>query len=239
MFHPRRVSTRSGMSVSAALAFLLLLVALPAAPTPLNVVKAARAGDRNPQIPFIAPGSAYRQTNLVSDAPGLAPVFDALLVNPWGVATRSGGPFWVVDNGNSTARLFRGIFGGGNLVLNESLPAVSIPAGMPMALVANTTGDFNVSAPGGSNAPAHFIFSVVHDPFRGSGGRLAAWQPALGNTAQGVGPSTFDNFDYAGLAIGSNADGNRLYAAEFPRGIDVYDAAFASTTVSGGFLDPT
>ena len=29
MFHPRRVSTRSEMSVSAALAFLLLLVALP------------------------------------------------------------------------------------------------------------------------------------------------------------------------------------------------------------------
>ena len=35
-------------------------------------------------VPPIAPGSAYRQTNFISDIPGLAPLQDPLLVNPWG-----------------------------------------------------------------------------------------------------------------------------------------------------------
>jgi hypothetical protein len=34
-------------------------------------------------VPNIAPGSAYRLTTLLSDIPGLAPVLDPLLVNPW------------------------------------------------------------------------------------------------------------------------------------------------------------
>src|SRR5205807_1025447 len=39
-----------------------------------------------PAIPMPAPGSVYRQTNLVSDIPGFAPVLDPLLVNPWGIS---------------------------------------------------------------------------------------------------------------------------------------------------------
>src|ERR1041385_5568931 len=37
-------------------------------------------------VPVIAPGSAYRVTTLLSDIPGLAPVLDPLMVNPWGIA---------------------------------------------------------------------------------------------------------------------------------------------------------
>ena len=59
-------------------------------------------------IPVIAPGSAYRQTNLVSDVPGLAPVLDPLLVNPWGISMRGASPFWVANNGTSTSTLYNG-----------------------------------------------------------------------------------------------------------------------------------
>src|SRR4051812_28553443 len=34
-------------------------------------------------IPVISPGSAYRLQTLLSDMPGVAPVLDPLLVNPW------------------------------------------------------------------------------------------------------------------------------------------------------------
>src|ERR1043165_2021740 len=58
--------------------------------------------------PSIAPGSAYRQTNLLSDIPGLAPVLDPVLVNPWGISMTASSPFWVANNGTSTTQLIRG-----------------------------------------------------------------------------------------------------------------------------------
>src|SRR5205823_11435626 len=48
----------------------------------------------------IARGS-FRQTNLVSDVPGLAPLKDPNLVNPWGLSSRLTSPIWVSDNGKS------------------------------------------------------------------------------------------------------------------------------------------
>lgn len=38
--------------------------------------------------------NSYKPTNLVSDTPGLAPVIDSNLVNPWGICVISGDPFW-------------------------------------------------------------------------------------------------------------------------------------------------
>src|SRR5580658_5864522 len=34
--------------------------------------------------------NSYKQTNLVSDTPGLVPVIDSNLVNPWGICVISG-----------------------------------------------------------------------------------------------------------------------------------------------------
>jgi len=51
------------------------------------------------------PASAqfYLQKNLVSDISGMAQVTDSHLVNPWGVALGSTGPFWVSNAGTSTS----------------------------------------------------------------------------------------------------------------------------------------
>src|SRR2546428_10449370 len=50
----------------------------------------------------IARGS-FHKTNLVSDVPGLAPLTDPNLVNPWGLSSRLTSPVWGSDNGKNVA----------------------------------------------------------------------------------------------------------------------------------------
>src|ERR1043166_1150321 len=93
-------------SLSLALTLLFTLAFLP--PPPAARYFAGVARGQEPNVPSIAPGSAYRQTNLISDVPGLAPVLDPLLVNPWGLTVRGTSPFRVANNGTSTTQLVRG-----------------------------------------------------------------------------------------------------------------------------------
>src|SRR6266568_7592645 len=53
----------------------------------------------------------YKQTNLVSDTPGVAAVTDPNLVNPWGLSRSSGSPWWVSDNGTGLSTLYNGTTG--------------------------------------------------------------------------------------------------------------------------------
>lgn len=184
-----------------------------------------------PSIPVIPPGNAYRQFNLVSDWPGLAPIQDPLLVNPWGIATTASSPFWIANNGTMSSTLYRGDGGGAPLVKQPTLPFITIPGDLPTGTVSNPFNDFFVTPPMGVAAKANFIFASQT-------GNITAWQPALGSSAQIV--ASHPGRVYTGLAIGTNGGGNRLYAADFANGnIDVYDGTYALTTVSGGFVDPT
>ena len=54
------------------------------------------------------PTQHYKQTNLVSDMPGVAAVTDPNLVNPWGMSRSSGSPWWISDNGPGLATLYTG-----------------------------------------------------------------------------------------------------------------------------------
>ena len=51
-------------------------------------------------------GAAYVETPIVSDQPGVAPVTDPNLVNPWGIAFGPTTPLWVANNGTSTSTLY-------------------------------------------------------------------------------------------------------------------------------------
>src|SRR5436189_4930531 len=53
-------------------------------------------------------GDGYRQTNLVSDIPGLATVTDPNLVNPWGLAVAQPTFLWVADNATGVSTLYDG-----------------------------------------------------------------------------------------------------------------------------------
>src|SRR5260370_13046954 len=46
------------------------------------------------------------QTNLVSDLPGVAAFQDPNLVNPWGLAKNSTGPFWISDSNAGSSTLY-------------------------------------------------------------------------------------------------------------------------------------
>jgi uncharacterized protein (TIGR03118 family) len=237
MIRPPSRARRARESVSIALAFLFVIAFLP--PPPRAAARAARAAadPQEAQIPVIAPGSAYRQTNLISDVPGLAPVLDPLLVNPWGLSLTTTSFFWVANNGTNTTQLIRGGAAGAPVVLNP-LPGtqtVTIPGGLPTGTVANTSANFVL--PGACAAPpctANFLFASIT-------GNITGWDPnapAAGSTTAVVAAS-HPGHVYTGLAI--NSAQTHLYAADFANGrIDVFDANFAlQPAASFPFADPT
>ena len=164
--------------------------------------------------------SAYVQSNLVSDIPGVAPVTDPNLVNPWGISHNDSGPFWVSDNGASVSTLYNG---SGQPFPIASPLIVTIP---PAGTSAPTGQVFNGSASFGG---APFIFTTED-------GTIAAWNGGTTATLQATVPDAV----YKGLAIGNNGSGNFLYATNFHTGtVDVFDGAFSQTTLAGNFIDPT
>ncbi|HWK15982.1 MAG TPA: hypothetical protein VNR66_00865, partial [Solirubrobacteraceae bacterium] len=115
----------------------------------------ASAAAAIPVVASAGTSSQYRQTNLISDIPGVARITDPNLVNPWGQAAASPtSPLWVADNGTNVSSLYTGGVNGG---IPQIAPlVVSIPEGAPTGVVFNPTGDFVVRTEAGS-APANFI----------------------------------------------------------------------------------
>src|SRR4051794_4579219 len=52
--------------------------------------------------------NAFAQVNLVADRPGIAPVTDPHLVNPWGLSQGPTTPVWASDNGADVSTLYTG-----------------------------------------------------------------------------------------------------------------------------------
>jgi len=248
MSHPRlnKRSVRNFFGV--ALALLLVTVALPHMPAAVSAPAAATTASaddpQGPQIPVIAPGSAYRQTNFVSDSPGLAPVLDPLLVNPWGITLTGSSPFWVANAGTSTSTLYQGDVGGSPLVKRASLPHVDIPGQLPTGTVANPVStDFVLPGPCASPpCGANFLFASIT-------GNIVGWDPnapAAGSTTGVIAahppnvPPGIPNV-YTGLAIRTSGSPALLYAANSSVGrIDVFNTSFAlQPTASFPFTDPT
>src|SRR4051794_33577688 len=189
-------------------------------------------------IPVIAPGSAYRQTNLMTDSPGLAPVLDPLLVNPWGITATASSPFWVANNGTSTTQLIRGDVGGAPVVLNANPQTVTIPGGLPTGTVANPVATEFVLPGTCASAPcgANFLFASIT-------GNITGWDPnapAAGSTTAVIAASQPGHV-YTGLAYANNGSANFIYAADFANGkIDVFNSSFVlQPSANFPFADPT
>src|SRR5437016_2630261 len=141
-------------------ALLLFVCALTFLLMPLSPKLMGQAPQGPFAVPAIPPGNAYRQTNLISDSPGLSSVLDPLLVNPWGISMTASSPFWVANNGTSTTQLIRGDVGGAPVVLNGNPQTITISGNLPTGTVANSTPDFIL--PGAcASAPcvARFLFA--------------------------------------------------------------------------------
>jgi len=77
----------------------------------------------------------YQQTNLVSDIPGLAPVTDPNLVNPWGLARSATSPWWVADNGTGVSTLYNGAGQKLALVVTVPPPVGGVSPSAPTGIV--------------------------------------------------------------------------------------------------------
>jgi uncharacterized protein (TIGR03118 family) len=171
--------------------------------------------------------SAYEQTNLVSNIPGLAANFDFELKNPWGIASSATSPFLVSDNGAGVSTLYNTSGTQVSLVVTIPPPAGGVGSPTPTGVVFNGNTDFEVN-PG---APARFIFATED-------GTVSGWNQnanptnailKVDNSAAGA--------VYKGLAIGNNAAGNFLYAANFgSNAVNAFNGAYSS--MPGNFTDP-
>jgi uncharacterized protein (TIGR03118 family) len=163
----------------------------------------------------------YKQTNLVSNIPGLAANTDPNLVNPWGISESGASPFWVSDNGTGLATLYNSAGTPQSLVVTIPNPGGETSA--PTGQLFNGTGKFN-----GDN----FIFATEN-------GTIAGWRGALGTTAETLFNSSSSGAVYKGVALTTNAQGSYILAADFHNNsIDVFPSAGAGA-LPGKFTDPT
>jgi uncharacterized protein (TIGR03118 family) len=172
----------------------------------------------------------YKQTNLVSDIPGMAAVTDPNLVNPWGMSRSSGSPWWISDNGAGLTTLYSGT--GAATPLGQPCPAGtntncvvvpsgdpnSSPTGTPTGQVFNGTTDFQLT-PGN---PAHFIFATEDGTISGwNGGPTAVIKV---NTKSA---SVFKGITVATVKRPDGSLANQLYVADFRKGrVEIFDANF-------------
>ena len=176
--------------------------------------------------PVGATAPTYRQTNLMSDIPGVARTTDPDLVNPWGLAELPGGPLWVANNGTGVATIYVGAQHGSPLTKLGLV--VPLPGGDPTGQVANTTSQF-VITDGTNSAPALFLFDS-------ESGDITGWSPTAVPTMPIV---HTPKAVYKGLALASIGSSSFLYATNFHSGqIDMFDGSFNPVPHPGLFTDP-
>jgi uncharacterized protein (TIGR03118 family) len=176
-------------------------------------------------VPIAAPPAqnSYVQQNLVSDIPGLAPVTDTNLVNPWGLAFSSTSPFWVSDNHAGVSTLYNSTGAVQALVVKIPSPDPQTP-GAPTGVLFNNTTNFVL----GTNA-SRFIFATED-------GTVVAWNSGSSGVIKA--DNSASDAIYKGIALANSGGSNYLYAADFHNGkIDVFDSEFAAATLAGSFAD--
>ena len=163
--------------------------------------------------------TVYRQTNLISDLPGVAQITDANVQNPWGLAYGPTGPFWISNNGTSTSTVYD--------AASNTIPRTFNVPGSPTGIAFNGTTGFKLPT---NNKPATFLFA-------GEGGTLSGWNDLTMTTATQVKDMSGSNAVYKGLAIATVGSAPRLYATNFHNGaVDTFDSSFHYT---GSFTDTT
>src|SRR5215472_1887772 len=175
-------------------------------------------------LPAVTLAQHYKQTNLVSDIPGMAPVTDPNLVNPWGLSRSNTSPWWVSDNNSGFSTLYTGagaiipINGTGTVIIPPPKNAPAGTAATPTGTVFNGSNDF--ALPNGH--PARFIFVTEDGTISGWNGGQSA-QLVVDNSGNG----SPNGAVYKGVTT-ADINGKRfLYVANFRKGrIEVYDTNF-------------
>jgi uncharacterized protein (TIGR03118 family) len=209
-------------------------------------------------LPAVTQAQQYKQTNLVSDIVGMAPLHDPNLKNPWGLTRSSGSPWWIGNNNSGTSSLYSGagapmnIFtetgGASGNFITVPPPGFAPPgtASTPTGVVFNgSPTDFLLNKGTPTGKPAVFIFATED-------GTISGWNPGV-NLASGAKPPSInavlevDNSDngsangavYKGATSGE-INGNRfLYVTNFRSGkVEVYDTNFKRVHFGEDAFDP-
>ncbi|HEY2348994.1 MAG TPA: TIGR03118 family protein [Puia sp.] len=168
----------------------------------------------------------FQQVNLVANNNEYnANHIDSTLLNAFGMAWTSNGFAWVNSVGGHVSEIYNSE---GVKQRAVNIPSSASPAdsngGFPCGIVLSSGKGFNLR-----NGPSSFLFS-------GFEGGLTGWNPASGNNAQFILHPPQASF--TGLAIGSSAGRNFIYAANFgAKKINVWDTTF--TRIDMSFKDPT
>jgi uncharacterized protein (TIGR03118 family) len=195
--------------------------------TALVAVAAAGIALATPTVAFASPSHqqpihhnkdlVLHQVNLASDVPGLAPLTDPDLKNPWGASLNATSPLWVSNQGTNSSTLYS-LPPGSSAVTKVPTVRVTMADSVPgpTGQVANTGTGFVLSN-ATTSAPAAFIFATLD-------GHIEAWNPTvdalIGKTED---KATVAGASYTGLALASS----NLYAANFATGkIDVFNSTF-------------
>jgi uncharacterized protein (TIGR03118 family) len=154
---------------------------------------------------------------------------DRNLVNPWGLAASSTGPWWIANEATETSTVYssRG---------NRARLVVSVPGG-PAAVVASNTGDFVVRR-GRTSGPARLIFATED-------GKLRAWAPWV-PSPNGSSRVTEIGYDgghrgtiFRGVALAVRRGKPLLFATDFHnQQIEVVDSHWRRVLRPGAFVDP-
>jgi uncharacterized protein (TIGR03118 family) len=187
-------------------------------------------------IPTLTSAQQYKQTNLVSDIAGMAPLTDPNLKNPWGLTRSSTSPWWVSNNNSGTSTLYTGA--GAAVPINGTGFVTIPPPGFAPGTQSTPTGVvFNGSATDfllKTGSAGRFIF-VTED------GTIAAW--ATGPNAE----LEVDNSDngsgkgavYKGATSGEINGHKFLYVTNFRSGrVEVYDTTFKPVHLGENAFDP-
>jgi uncharacterized protein (TIGR03118 family) len=205
------------------------LAVLATVASSLAIVAPAAAHATGAQSLASQDGLGVQQVNLVSDVPGMAPLIDPDLVNPWGLALTAGGPLWTSNQGTNSATLYSSA-AGATTATKVPTTRVTVPA--PTGQVTNSGTDF-VLTDGSVSSPARFIFSTLT-------GQIAAWgPPASPDLGAAQIKATVEGAVYTGLAIAPSNTGDHLYAANSGQNrIDVFNDQFERvTTPAEAFKD--
>jgi uncharacterized protein (TIGR03118 family) len=180
-------------------------------------------------LPAVTQAQHYKQTNLVSDIAGMAPVHDPNLKNPWGLTRSPGGsPWWVGNNNSGTSTLYTGA---GAIIPINGTGTVTVPPpkGSPAGTQSTPTGvvfngsptDF-LTVPGTPGTSAHFIFATEDGTISGWNGGPNAVR-MVDNSDNG----SANGAVYKGATSGEVNGKKYLYVTNFRSAkVEVYDTNF-------------
>ena len=171
--------------------------------------------------------ATYNEVNLVADTAGFNAVrIDATLGNPWGIAIRPTGAFWISANHTGSAVIYDN--NGNQVTTPINIPLGANPNGAsPDGVIYNSTSDFTIPGNGSS-----LFISSTED------GIITAWSEITSASTVTVADRSAEGVVYKGIAMATDGGENFLYATDFHNGkIDVFDKNFAFVSTKP-FNDP-